>query len=101
MPLSNACRMVAILSSSSLAGPPQTGDMRIQPNPSLDTRGPPLPKAIFVIFSIAFDLCFDKAKIGPGGRGALSPVAQITCLDGSGIGIFWVFYQKIINAHAP
>jgi hypothetical protein len=44
--------MVAILSLSSLPDLPQAADIRIQPNPSLDTIGPFLPKAIFVIADI-------------------------------------------------
>jgi len=45
--------MVAILSLSSLEGAcPYTGDIRIHPNPSLDTSGPFLPRAIFVIVVI-------------------------------------------------
>jgi hypothetical protein len=46
-------------SRSSTPGRPQAGDIRIQPNPSLDTSGPFLPKAIFVIVDITlffFDL---------------------------------------------
>jgi hypothetical protein len=45
--------MVATLSTSFFGADPQVDDIRIQPNPSLDTRGPFLPKVIFAIVVIA------------------------------------------------
>src|SRR5690349_8490774 len=65
MPLSRAAWMVATLSASSLPFEPQTGDMRIQPNPSFDTNGPPLPRAIFAIVAIvSFFLTTQRSDLG-------------------------------------
>jgi hypothetical protein len=55
--------MVAMLSLSSFAVLPQTDDIRIQPNPSLDTSGPFLPRAIFFIVVIAANLLINDAKV--------------------------------------
>src|SRR5258706_13686622 len=83
MPLSNAIWMVAILSPSSFTGPPQTEDMRMQPNPSLDTSGPFLPRAIFVIVDIVVILWINDTKIDDSALWPISLMAQFTCLDGS------------------
>src|SRR5258708_29630230 len=75
--------MVAILSPASVTGPPQTDDMRIQPNPSLDTSGPFLPRAIFLIAVITVILWSNDTKIGDCTPWPISSTAQFTCLDGS------------------
>jgi hypothetical protein len=57
--------------------------MRIQPNPSLDTSGPFLPRAIFDIVVIAVILSIKDTKISNYDSWQISLMAQFTCLDGS------------------
>jgi hypothetical protein len=60
--------------------------MRIQPNPSLDTKGPFLPSAIFVIVVIVVILVIlsiTDTKISRSGSWPMSLMAQFTCLGGS------------------
>src|SRR5262245_51933340 len=75
--------MVATLSFSSLVRPPQTDDIRIQPNPSLETSGPFLPRAIFLIVVIVVILLMNNTKIGADAGWAIALTAQFTCLYGS------------------
>ena len=88
--------MVAILSLSTFAGPPQTDDMRIQPNPSLETSGPFLPSVIFVIVVIAVILLINNTKICVCAPWPVSLTAQFTCLDGSPAG-----FNSVLSYYDP
>ena len=61
---------------SHFTGPPQTDDMCMQPNPSLDTSGPLWPSCIF------FDI-FHNTNIGLNGAWVVSCTALFTYLYGS------------------
>ena len=59
------------------------GDMRMQPNPSLETIGPFCPKAIFVTVVIVVILSVKNTKIEAYTPLQVSLTAQLACLNGS------------------